>query len=187
MSGLHYKPLTADTWPALENLFGAKGACGGCWCMYWRTTAARFKVQKGDGNKVALKEMTENGLPIGVLAFEDDEPVGWCAIAPRDQLVRFATSRVLRPPDETQVWSVHCFFMKKQYRGKGLTVDLLKAAVKYAATLGATCIEGYPLDNLKSKTPDVFAWTGLMQTFARAGFAEVIRRSAGRPIMRLHL
>ncbi len=29
-------PLTPELWPALERLFGAHGACGGCWCMWWR-------------------------------------------------------------------------------------------------------------------------------------------------------
>ena len=30
------RPLTADLWPALEDLFGENGAVSGCWCMYWR-------------------------------------------------------------------------------------------------------------------------------------------------------
>jgi hypothetical protein len=40
---LQIRPLTADLWPALEELFGKKGACNGCWCMYWRIGAAYRK------------------------------------------------------------------------------------------------------------------------------------------------
>ncbi len=32
--------------------------------------------------------------------------------------------------------------------------------------------------------PDAFAWTGTAAAFRRAGFVEVLRRSATRPIMR---
>jgi hypothetical protein len=34
------QPLTPDVWLALEDVLGNKGACNGCWCMYWRIGAA---------------------------------------------------------------------------------------------------------------------------------------------------
>jgi GNAT superfamily N-acetyltransferase len=89
--------------------------------------------------------------------------------------------------DEQPVWSVHCFYIKKEYRNKGLSVPLLKAAAAYASSMGATLVEGYPLEIPEGKTPDVFAWTGLAQIFLRAGFKEVARRSKTRPIMRLNI
>ncbi len=181
---MEYRPLTMDTWPAFEKLFGTKGACGGCWCMHWRLSASDFNKQKGESNKFALLQIVNNGLPTGVLAFDRDEAVGWCAIAPREHLKRFDTSRVLQQVDEMPVWSVHCFFIKKEYRNKGLSENLLKAATAYAASNGATMVEGYPVEIKKGKTPDVFAWTGLAQVFVRAGFNEIIRRSETRPIMR---
>ena len=30
------KILTPADWPVLEQLFGPRGATGGCWCMWWR-------------------------------------------------------------------------------------------------------------------------------------------------------
>jgi len=30
------RDLSPALWPALVELFGPRGACGGCWCMYWR-------------------------------------------------------------------------------------------------------------------------------------------------------
>ena len=42
-------------------------------------------------------------------------------------------------------------------------------------------------DKKKDPMPDVFAWTGMASAFRKAGFREVARRSAGRPIMRIEL
>jgi hypothetical protein len=33
---LAFHPLTPERWHDLEQLFGTRGACGGCWCMWWR-------------------------------------------------------------------------------------------------------------------------------------------------------
>ena len=45
-------------WPAVERLFGSKGACGGCWCMYWHAPVAGqpWERTKGDTNRQALKD-----------------------------------------------------------------------------------------------------------------------------------
>jgi hypothetical protein len=64
-------------------------------------------------------------------------------------------------------------------------VRLLKAATTLARLHGAKIIEGYPIEPYSSQVPAVFAWTGLVSAFRQAGFTEVLRRSKGRPIMRL--
>jgi GNAT superfamily N-acetyltransferase len=86
--------------------------------------------------------------------------------------------------DDRPVWSVVCFFVRKEHRGRGLSVALLRAAVALAARHGARVIEGYPVEPRAGRTGDAFAWTGLASTFARAGFREVVRRSPTRPVMR---
>jgi len=43
------RALTPRLWPALAELFGANGACGGCWCMWWRIeTGERWRDIKGE-------------------------------------------------------------------------------------------------------------------------------------------
>ncbi len=76
-----------------------------------------------------------------------------------------------------------CFFIAKAFRGQGLTVKLLKAAVRYAAENGAVVVEGYPIDP-KGAYVDTFAYTGLASAFRRAGFKEVARPTPTRPVMR---
>lgn len=177
------RPLTPGRWPDLERLFGERGACGGCWCMWWRLTRARFQKQKGAANKRAFRKIVESGTVPGLLAYCGGEPAGWCAVAPREEYPTLERSRVLKRPDQTPVWSISCLFIARPYRRQGLSVQLLRAAVEHARRHGAVAVEGYPIEARKT-LPDVFAWTGLASAFRRAGFAEVLRRSPSRPIMR---
>ena len=129
----------------------------------------------------------KTGESPGILAYADGQPVGWCAVAPRQAYPTLARSRVLKPVDERPVWSVTCFFVAKGFRRQGVTTRLLEAAAKFAKSRGAKIIEGYPVEARKGQMPDVFAYTGLPSAFRQAGFAEVARRSPTRPIMRREL
>ena len=183
-SRLVFHPLTPDRWADLEQLFGKRGACGGCWCMWWRLTHAEFEQNKGAKNKRALKRLVTRGIVPGLLAYCEGEPVGWCALAPRAEYTRLGSSRILKPVDDQPVWSVVCFFVAKECRRHRVSLALLKAALKYARGQGAKIVEGYPVEPKQGKTADAFAYTGLAQTFRSAGFNEVARRSPTRPIMR---
>lgn len=179
-----FHPLSSKTWKEFELLFGPKGACGGCWCMTWRLKAADFEKNKGEGNKKAMKELIKKSSP-GIIAYGDNKPAGWCAVAPRNEYVRLETSRVLKPVDDKPVWSVSCFYIDKDFRNKGLSAKLLQAAVDFAFSKGAAIVEGYPVEPKNNKMPDVFAWTGFSSAFKKTGFKEVARRSDTRPIMRI--
>lgn len=177
-----FLPLTTDSWNDFVELFGDKGACGGCWCMYWRLKATDYNKQKGEGNKKAMKKLQAKSSP-GIIAYTKGKAVGWCAVAPRGEYIRLETSRILKPVDDKKVWSVSCFFITKEFRGKGLSVPLLKAAVDLAISKGATIVEGYPAEPT-ARMADAFAWTGIASPFQRAGFEEVERKSKARPVMR---
>jgi GNAT superfamily N-acetyltransferase len=179
-----WKPLSAETWKDFERLFGERGACGGCWCMTWRRAKREFKAEAGAGNKAAMKKLMQSGEPAGILLYRDGEAVGWCSVAPRQQFVALERSRVWARLDDTPVWSVSCFFVAKRHRNQGLSVELLEAAAAYAKKLGAKVVEGYPQDLGEKALPAAFVWTGLQKTYERAGFVEVARRSAAKPIMR---
>ena len=181
-----FKPLTKETWRAFELLFGPRGACGGCWCMTWRLTKRDYDASKGNGNKQKIQTLVRNGEPVRVIAFQGEDPVAWCAVAPREKYVRLEKSRALKPIDEKPVWCISCFFVDKRYRMKGLSVPLLKAAISYAGDFGARIVEGYPLEPTGKKMPDVFAWTGILSSYLKAGFVEEKRHSPSRPIVRYY-
>ncbi|KPU46140.1 acetyltransferase (GNAT) family protein [Oxobacter pfennigii] len=181
---LSFRPLTLETWQDFEQLFGKTGACGGCWCMWWRLRRKEFDKQKGEGNKSAMYRIVEKGIVPGIIAYINKLPVGWCSVAPRDEFSVLDRSRILKRVDDQPVWSIVCFFVAKQYRCRGITIQLIKAAIEYAKKNGALIVEGYPVQPKKSKMPDVFAFTGFMSAFEKAGFTEIVRRSDTRPIMR---
>jgi GNAT superfamily N-acetyltransferase len=181
---VRFDVLTPARWADVERLFGPRGACAGCWCMWPRLTSAEFAKGRGDGNRRAFRRVVESGERPGILAYADGQPVGWCAVAPREVYRRLERSRVLKPVDDQRVWSVVCFFVARPLRRRGLTVRLLREAVRFAANRGARIIEGYPVEPRAGRTADAFAWTGLSSAFRRAGFKEVLRRSETRPIMR---
>lgn len=180
---LSFAPLTLDRWPDLEVLFGSRGGCAGCWCMFPRLSRSAWEAGKGDGNKQAFRRMVQAGPPPGILAYRDATPVGWCAIAPRESYPLLARSRVLAPVDDAPVASITCLFVAKSERNRGVSRRLLRAAATHARSLGLRLIEGYPIDKPKGQ-PDAFVWTGLASAFRAAGFVEVARRSKTRPIMR---
>ncbi len=183
-AALRFVPLTPTTWDAFETLFGTRGACGGCWCMWWRLGASAFKAAKGAPNRRAMRRLVRNGAVPGILALRGSQAVGWVAIAPRSESPRLGRSRTLAPVDATPVWSVTCFYVARDERRRGLTTLLLRAAVTHARKHGARAVEGYPLDVADRDTPAAFAWTGFLPAFRRAGFVEVARRSERQPIVR---
>ncbi len=181
---LDFHPLTPERWPDLEALFGPRGACAGCWCMWWRLKRTDFEQYRGQGNKQLFQALIEAGEQPGILAYADGRVAGWCAIAPRQTYPRFEQARILKPVDAQPVWSVTCFFVARAYRRHGFTARLLHAAIAFAVERGARIIEGYPVEPQTENMAAPSAYTGLASTFRQAGFVEVARRSASRPIMR---
>jgi GNAT superfamily N-acetyltransferase len=188
MADLHIHPLTLERWRDLERLFGSRGACGGCWCTYWRRTRSQFEQGKGEGNRKLLRDLVKNGFIPGLLAYSNEnEPIGWISVAKREEFPALDRSRVLVRMDDQPVWSVVCFFVAKGHRRKGVSEALLQAAVEFSRQQGARIVEGYPTPTKSGKLPDPFVYTGLEQVFARAGFQAALRRGKGRAIWRLIL
>jgi GNAT superfamily N-acetyltransferase len=177
-------PLTSDRWNDFETLFGAKGACGGCWCMFPRLRRSEYERLKGDGNRRAMKKLVESGRVAGLLGYMEGAPAAWCSIEPRELIGSLARSRILAPVDDEPVWSIVCLFLSKSHRGQGLSTKMIEAAVRYAKASGAAIVEAYPVEPKKTPMPAVFAYPGIASAYLAAGFQEVARRSETRPIMR---
>jgi GNAT superfamily N-acetyltransferase len=179
-----FRPLTYERWKDFEKLFGPRGACAGCWCTYWILKRSEFDaLRKDDSTKKFFKKIIKKGPPPGILSYEGNTAVGWCAIQPRKNYPVLQNSRILKPVDDKPVWSIVSFYIQSKYRKQGLTVSLIKEAVKFANSRGAKIIEGYPVEPKKITAP-VFIYTGIASAFRKAGFKEVARRSETRPIMR---
>lgn len=151
--------------------------------MYWKLPRAQFARQQGEGNRRAFHRIVKSGAVPGILAYAGGEAIGWCAVEPRAAYARLARSRVLAPLDDRPVWSVSCFYVARGWRRKGVTVQLLRAALKHVRGRGGRIVEGYPVvPKPYHDSSTAFAWTGFAPAFEAAGFKDCAGRA--RPIMR---
>jgi GNAT superfamily N-acetyltransferase len=183
---IRVKPLTLANWIDFEKLFGALGACDGCWCMWWRLKRSVFLAQKGERNKRSLKAIVRSGECAGILAYHQERPIGWCAVGPRESFPSLDATRYLKKVNDLPVWSIVCFFVDKTWRRRGVTVALIEAAIEYAKAKGAYAVEGYPVELLSKRTSRSNSYMGIASAFRKAGFVDVLRRVEHRPIMRFY-
>lgn len=182
---IHIAEATSDRWQDFEQLLGPeRGGSGGCWCMLWRLRKKEYDALSKIERRAAISDRFVADVPPGLLAYNNETPVGWCSIAPRSEFPRLETSRVLKPVDEKLVWSVTCFYIASGYRKTGVSVKLLEHACEFVSGHGGSIIEGYPIEPDRTNYPAAYAWIGLVSAFKAAGFTEVARRSPTRPIMR---
>ncbi|MBN2350753.1 MAG: GNAT family N-acetyltransferase [Bacteroidales bacterium] len=188
LSQLTFEPLNKSNWGNFVQLFGERGACGNCWCMYYRLNKSDFIEGKTEnGNRKAMKNLVFENKPTGILGFYEEEAIAWCAFAPREDFIKLEKSRVHKRIDNNPVWSIPCFFIAKNFRRLGISVELLKGVIQYAKENGIKIIEAYPTIPAKEGLPDAFAWIGLYKSFERAGFKIVDRKSKNRPMVRYYV
>lgn len=177
---LDFRELSPDLWPALEKLFGPNGACGGCWCMFWRLGAGeRYEDVKGPRAKARFKNLVKRGKIHGILAFHGGEAVGWCSFERRVDLPRLDRAPSLRIVDAERVWSLPCFFVKSGWRGRGIAMRMLDAAEKALLARGAEIAEGYPV-KVGQRQGAAFIYTGVTSMFDACGFAVAEARPKGK-------
>jgi GNAT superfamily N-acetyltransferase len=179
------RPLTPATWPDLEQLFGLPGGSivRGCWCMHYRLTGPR---PPGAHPRREMRDLVASGVVPGIIGYLDGVPAAWISLGPRPEYLRLRRSSVMKPVDDTPVWSVVCSYVARPYRGRGLQHALLAAAIEHARASGAAMLEAYPVDK-GARSHDDFMFFGSRTLYERAGFTEVVRRSPTRLVMRLAL
>jgi GNAT superfamily N-acetyltransferase len=177
---LTFHPVTPARLPDLSAFMQAHGKFRYCACMRWRMRSTDFSSSTKQDRVETLEVLVREGKPVGVLAYLEREPVGWCSVAPRDAHAALERYRALPRIDDEPVWSVVCFFVSARIRRSGATRGLLKAAVDYAAAQGAGIIEGYPVEPGER----LYTYMGSPATFRAVGFRDVTPRSQPRQVMR---
>jgi GNAT superfamily N-acetyltransferase len=185
------KELTPRLWSDFEKLFGPRGACGGCWCMYWRIDKGeKWDNIKGEPARRRLHRLVIRGEAQGLLAYIDGEPVGWATFGPRSSFSRLNRAPSLSCEDADEVWAVPCFYVKTAFRGQRVASALLKRVLQLAKKNGVKIVEGYPVQsskNTRQPIPAAFAWTGTVSLFEKAGFTAVVKKKGGKLRMRKSL
>jgi len=175
---LAFRAVDRGTWPDFAALFESRGGPAYCWCMAWRPMDATARGT-APARRAAMEALVDANVPVGILAYHEGAPVGWCSVAPRESY------RPLGGPDgeEEGIWSLACFFLRREWRGRGHAAALLDAAIDFARSEGARFLEAYPFD------PDSpsYRFMGFVDLFRRAGFSVVGRAGTRRHVMRLSL
>ena len=176
---LSFHEVDRGRWHDLARLFDAPGGPKYCWCMAWRPLQDRSRPAGSHRRRAALQRRVRAGVPVGILAYIEGEPIAWCSVAPRET---FRPLGGLESPDDI-VWSVVCFFVPRRLRRRGLMGRLLGAAIETARSHGATVLEAYPVN------PDSpsYRFMGFVPLFRAAGFKPVGRAGSRRQVMRLTL
>ena len=192
---LRIVPANQATWQDLEAIFGTADYPYYCHCQRFKVTGWLWRDTSLDERLAMHRAGTACGEPdaehtSGLIAFLDDEPVGWVAVEPR---IAYPKLRSLRVPwtgrqenkDDDGIWAVTCFCVRKGYRGRGITYHLAQAASDHARERGATAVEGYAMVT----EPFVeITWgevhVGAVQVFAEAGFTQVSAPTKRRRVMR---
>ncbi len=194
---LDIRPLTPDRLADLASLFEQGGDPKWCWCAYYRIRGVDFSSGSTAKHKAVLERATEDGAvdgrAPGLVAYDGAAAVGWVSVGPRSDYERLTYSKVLAPVDDTPVWSIVCFVVGRQARGRGIASLLLDAAIAFAHRHGATMLEAYPVEVPDGGRIDsALVYKGTLAMFERAGFTVVDRRQWNattpvRPIVRLAL
>ncbi len=182
-------PLTPDRWGDFETLFGEKGSACGCWCLWWRIQRSQFMKMSVAERKANMHELVQGGTMPGVLLYEGTQPIGWCAISPKEDLYPLAHSKTILPVDDQPAWAIVCFFVNRAYRQKGLMKVLVRGAIDFSRQHGARIIEAYPSDMQSDKLAGkkltgYHGFMGIASAFRELGFVEVGRVNETQLIMR---
>ena len=165
----------------METVFGERGVARRCFCMHWRRPDGGYSDKRDNRDRFA--DVAFDGLPPGLIGYLDDRPVGWVQVGARSVFPALGRSRLLKPVDDLDPWTINCFVVKVGERSQGIGRGLLAAAIEFAKSQGAEVIEAYPVDGQRSSLVDYF--TGTLGMFSEHGFTEVLRRNDSRPIVRL--
>lgn len=175
---LTFKPVTKATWKDLEALFEGKGGPSYCWCMPFREMDVKRQTSTNADRKRGLKAFVDKRTPIGLVGYLKGEPSAWVSVGPRDRFMPKLTDDYDAEAGEPHVWSVTCFFVRRDLRGQGLTQQMLDAALAFAKKRGADLLEGYPV----AATSPSYRFMGFLPLFRGRKF-----RAAGKAGRRRHV
>ncbi len=164
--------MTAATFEDFADVVNPRRRENHCWCLSHRLPLKEIEALGQGSREQAMRCLADREPPPGVVTYRDGTPVGWCSISPRSAIPRLQTSRLIRPVDDTPVWSIICLVVRGGHRRQGVVRHMLEGAVEYAARQGAPAVEAYPVDP-GGRMDTTMAFVGTVSMFRGAGFSQV--------------
>ncbi len=177
-------PLTVARFDAFASLHEGPG-CAGCFCMYWQFEGDNraWQLARPEDNREAKLRRLSEGRTHGLLAFDDELPVGAIQLEPRARLTKLTARMPYRAlgPDEGR-WSIGCLLVRPSHRRRGVARALVLGAIEHLSRDPAAIeLEAYPRigDELREEE----LWTGPASLFAQCGFTPA-REHMQYPVLR---
>jgi len=185
---LRIEPLTEPRMKDFAEVVNPHHRDKHCWCLSHRLSAQEIRERGGDDRYEAMCSLSRERIAPGVIAYLEDQPVGWCSISPRDQIPKLHASKLIRPVDEVAVWSIICMVVRSGFRRRGVNRQMVLGALDYAKDLGAPGVEAYPVDP-EGRMDLTMAFVGTRKMFEEVGFevlgaSEAVASRMPRLIMR---
>lgn len=189
MSEIRVSEASSERFADVEHALTGGGDGGSCWCQWWMLPNKDFDAITSDERRDMLRRDLDAPVASALVAYIDDVPAGWVKVSARPDQPRLARTRAFQqspePFDDSSVWAITCFVVRREFRGEGVSTVLLSAAVDHARRHGARVIEAYPVDTAAKKTSSNDLFHGSLSSFIAAGFTEVARPAPARPIVSL--
>ena len=183
------EPVSAGRFDDVQTVFGDRGQAAKCQCQRYRMGWYDHRSDNVAARRELLRDQVHEGH--GLLAYLNDEPVGWCSLAPRcDYTFLRQPTWKGRAEDkaDASVWAVTCLVSRAGFRGRGVSRALVGATIDFSRNRGARAVEAYPMKPAPGK--DV-AWgemhVGKLSSFLAAGYRVVHVPSLRRAIVRYDL
>lgn len=188
MTTITTKAATPAEWEDVQRTLTGGGDGASCQCVWPVLRNKDWNATNKEQRAGILRDEITTGPPPGIVAYVDGEAAGWIRIGPRPAQSRLAYTRAIvaatqEPLDDSSVWAVTCFSVRREHRGQGLNAALLAAAVDYARASGARIVEGYPVDTAAVTVSSSELFHGALSTFVAAGFSVVGELRSGRPLV----
>lgn len=176
-------PVTSSRWDDFNSLFEGRGGPKSCWCMIWRSCETSPGTTDKSARKAAMQQRIILNATVGLIGYLDGAAVAWCSVAPRMTFKETLGGLNDDSGEEEPVWSLTCFFVKRELRGRGISAQLTEAAEDHARAKGAKVIEAYPVD----PTSPSYRFSGFVPMFEARGFQKAGTAGARRNVFRKSL
>ena len=176
MTSYSVKSLDETTWPDFARLVERhNGVWGGCWCMAFHSEGVG-RGKTAAQNRSEKEWRVREGRAHAALVYDGPNAIGWCQFGSPDELPRIKLKRdYLDGLTELPDWRITCFFVDKDYRGKGVASVALQGALKEIARLGGGTVEAYPQDIDGQSVSGSFLYNATISIFERQGFKRIRR------------
>ena len=169
------KPLTPDILDEFlyyfDNVaFSDNPNWATCYCHFYHFKGKnkQFFKRTAEENRKSSKELILSKKMNGLIAFQDNKPVGWCNVNSKENYAKIPYKGGARD-SEKKIASIICFVIAPTHRKQGIARKLLQFACSNSKNNGYELIEVYP--RLGEKMSDAHSYRGPVSLYTSEGFS----------------